>query len=108
MTDNDLENLVAAQAALIAALDGGDIGAIEAATAAMSRVIAVAKGNDGPQPVRRDKLDYALRQGEAARTRVNYLADRTRQRLDLLTEIRGGTRPATYDSQGRFAVYVRH
>jgi hypothetical protein len=40
-------------------------------------------------------MDRALRKADAARIRVNILSDWTRQRLDRLTELRGG-QPASY------------
>ncbi len=106
MTENDIEAVIEAHTALIAALDAGDIGAIEATTAALSRLLLVARARGGVAAgTNPDRLGHALRQTEAARVRVNYLADRTRQRLDRLAERRGVRRPSTYNSAGRFAVF---
>lgn len=104
MTDADIESVIVAQAALIAALDAGDVIGIERATAALSRVLVAAKAGGAVAGVTRPRVDHALKQSDAARTRVNYLADRTRQRIDRLAERRGVKRPATYTSSGRFAV----
>jgi hypothetical protein len=105
MTGSDIEGVITAQATLIAAIDAGDVAAIEAATAALSRMLSAVRASGAVADVSRDRVDHALKQTEAARTRVNYLADRTRQRLDRLAEIRGNRRPATYNSAGRFAVF---
>ena len=105
MTETDIEGVIAGQAALIAALDAGDVAAIEAATASLSRLLSVVRASGAVIGVRHDRVDHALRQTEAARTRVNYLADRNRQRLDRLAERRGVRRPTTYNSAGRFAVF---
>lgn len=104
MTETDIEGVIAAQAALIAALDAGDVAVIEATTATLSRLLSGVRSSGAVTGVRRDRVDHALRQTEAARTRVNYLADRTRQRLDRLAERQGARRPSTYNSAGRFAI----
>jgi hypothetical protein len=107
MNATDIDGLIAAQGSLIAALDVGDVGAIEAATAAMSRVLAVMRADGAVNCVARDRVDHALKQSDAARTRVNYLADSTRQKLDRLGERRGVPRPPTYNATGRLAILSR-
>jgi hypothetical protein len=105
MTETDIEGVIAAQAALIAALDAGDVAAIEGTTTTLSRLLLAIRSSGAPAGVRHDRVDHALRQTDAARARVNYLADRNRQRLDRLAERRGARRPSTYNSTGRFAVF---
>jgi hypothetical protein len=105
MTETDIEGVIAAQAALIAALDAGDVAAIEGTTTTLSRLLSAIRSSGAPTGVRHDRVDHALRQTDAARARVNYLADRNRQRLDRLAERRGARRPSTYNSAGRFAVF---
>jgi len=107
MTEIDIEAVIAAQTALIAALDAGDIGAIEETTGALSRLLLVVRARDTVAGTSPDRVGHALKQTEAARARVNYLADRTRQRLDRLAERRGVRCPETYNSAGRFAVFSR-
>jgi hypothetical protein len=103
VTGTDVDRVIAAQAALIAALDSGDVAAIEAATTTLSGVLTALRSSGAVAGTSRERVDHALRQSDAARTRVNFLADRTRQRLDRLAERRGGRRPTTYDSLGRLA-----
>ncbi len=105
MTDADIEQVIDAQAALIAALDAGDVAAIEQATASLSQLLSAMKSGGPVVTVRTKRVDHALKQTDAARTRVNFLADRTRQRLDRLAQRRGGQRPPTYNAAGRFALY---
>ncbi len=105
MTETDIEGIIAAQAALIAALDAGDVASIEATTATLSRMLSAVQSSGAATRIRHDRVDHALRQTDAARTRVNYLADRNRQRLDRLAERRGAQRPSTYNAAGRFAVF---
>lgn len=105
MGDDQIEAVIVGQAALIAALDADDVGAIEAATrdlaAAVDRIRR--SGAVRAQSDTRSRVDYALKQGDAARMRVNYLSDRTRQRADHLTARRGGQRATTYTATGRYA-----
>jgi hypothetical protein len=103
VTGTDVDRVIAAQAALIAALDASDVAAIEAATTTLSGLLTALRSSGAVVGAPRERVDHALRQSDAARTRINYLADRTRQRLDRLAERRGGRRPATYDSLGRLA-----
>ena len=105
MTGADIEGVIVAQSALIAALDAGDVGTIETATAALSQLLTAVRKNGAMVEVSRDRVEHAVRQTEAARTRVNYLADRTRQRLDRLAERRGLRRSATYNATGNLAVF---
>ncbi len=105
VNETDIERLIAAQDSLIAALDAGDIAAVEVATAAMSRLLAMMRSHCTVGRVERARVDCALKQTEAARTRVNYLADRTRQKLDRMAERRGNQRPPTYTAAGRFAIF---
>jgi hypothetical protein len=103
VTDADIDNVISAQAALIAALDAGDVAAIETMTATLSQLLAAMRGSGAVANVRRERVDHALKQTEAARTRVNYLADRNRGRLDRLTIVRGGRTAVTYNTAGRLA-----
>ena len=98
MTDAAIEALIARQATLLAALDSGDVAAVEAATAAMATALSALRADATPvTEISGDRIGYALRQCDAARTRVNYLADRTRQKIDRLSAHRGGFSP-TYNS----------
>ncbi|MES2290870.1 MAG: hypothetical protein V4530_14140 [Pseudomonadota bacterium] len=105
MTDEQIEAVIAGQAALIAALDAGDVGAIEAATRDLAAAVDTIRrsGAVRAQATTRSRVDYALKQSDAARMRVNYLSDRTRQRADRLTAKGGTTRAVTYTAAGRYA-----
>lgn len=105
MGDDQIEAVIAAQGALIAALDAANVDAIEAATRDLSAVIESVRrsGSIRASGGTKARVDHALKQGDAARMRVNYLADRTRQRADRLTAARGGARAATYTAAGKYA-----
>ena len=87
-----LDRLIACQAALIAALDGRDAGAIERATSALAVAVGVLQGHDvwRDEDAARTKIDHGLQQVTAAKIRVNALSHWTRQRIDQLAELRGG------------------
>ncbi len=98
MTSASVEAVITAQQALIAALDGRDAAAIESATRTLAETIVTLRAQDGwreSKPVR-DRLSHALKQNDAARIRINYLADWTRQRIDSIAELRGGGLQQTY------------
>jgi len=103
MTHAALETVIEKQAILIVALDAGRIEAIGKAAADLSDALMVLRG---PGAWHQDKdcaarLDFALRQTEAASTRVKTLADWNRQRLDRLAAARGGSAGQTYDARGK-------
>lgn len=91
-----LTRLEALSRALIAALDGQDVVAIEAAVAdfrgAVEEVRAAGGWRDNPEIIDQVASIFALT--DAARVRVNFLTDMNRQRLDALNAARGLT--ATY------------
>ena len=90
MSREAIDDIVALQDALIAALDARDIGRIERSTEALASAVAAARGRDvwADDAALHGRLGHALRQTEALRARVNYLATGNRERLDRLTEIR--------------------
>lgn len=93
MTASAIELLIEAQVDLITALDSGNVAAIERCTQAMAEAIEKVRGQDAWRDTADlPKLDYAMKQSQAARMRVNYLSDWTRQKIDRLFEIRGGPR----------------
>jgi hypothetical protein len=98
MTSASVEAVISAQQALIAALDGRDAAAIVNATHALAETVAMLRAQDGWRESRplRDRISHALKQSDAARIRINYLADWTRQRIDSIAELRGGGLPPTY------------
>ncbi len=98
MTTAHVEALITAQAALIAALDTRDAGAIETATRALAEAAAALRMQDSwrESSTLRERLGHALKQTDAARIRINYLSDWTRQRIVSIAELRGGGGAQTY------------
>lgn len=93
MTASAIELLIEAQSDLIAALDSGNVAAIENSTQAMAAAVEKVRAQDAWRDTADlPKLDYAMKQSQAARMRINYLSDWTRQKIDRLFEIRGGAR----------------
>ena len=91
MNEAAVDRLIASSEALIAALDAHDIDAIEAALPLFDRDVKTLKLPGGWQqsPGLSARLAEALKQADAARTRVCYLADRTQQRIDMLAMAAG-------------------
>ena len=89
------------QAMLIAALDAGDVDAIEAASASLSAAAKELRGHRGG--VDRSLLELGLKQADAARIRVNYLTAWNRQKIDRLAEYRGQSSPHIYARAARNA-----
>jgi hypothetical protein len=98
MTDTALDNLIACHTALIAALDARDAGAIEHASMQLALAVTYAQSYDAwrESAEARAKIEHGLKQSNAARTRVNYLSEWTRQRIDRLNELRGASVTHTY------------
>lgn len=101
MATRAIEQLIACQGALIQALDAGDIVAVETATAQVARALDAVRGETVASSEDRVEFDYALRQADAARGRVNFLTDRVAQRLERLTQRRGDRTVRTYTNTGK-------
>jgi hypothetical protein len=103
MTANALARLEAAHEELIGALDGNDVesieGRLEELRTAIAEVRAMGGWRESPDLKARAKRIAAL--GEAARIRVNFLTDLTRQRLELLSAVRGEALAGAYSHPGR-------
>ena len=90
MSTRAIDMLIDRQAALIKALDSGNISEIENATQEMaSAVKAVRAQSVWHERSELDRLNYAMKQTQAARIRVNYLSDWTRQKIDQFADLRG-------------------
>ncbi len=89
MTASAIELLIDCQGALIQALDEGDLSAVEAATARVASALNAVRAEPICSVAERGLFDYAHRQAEVARSRVNFLTDRVAQRLNRLTQRRG-------------------
>ena len=101
--DAILDAIIDAHTHLIAALDSGSVAAIELATVRLSHTLhTVAGATVEPTQDARARVDHALRQSEAAGLRINYLADRNRQKLAKINPLRGELQPALYGSSGQY------
>ena len=91
MSHESLGRLQAAHEQLIGALDGQDVEAIERGVEALRLAIADVRGAGGwrETPGLKDRARHIAQLGEAARVRVNFRTDLTRQRLELLSVARG-------------------
>jgi len=103
MSDAALQQLSDAQAALIAALSVRDLGALEAANAAVATAVEDVRKVDGwrDRPGLRDALIQILKSAEAARGQVNALADQNRRSLDKLVSLAGVPRATAYGRSGK-------
>lgn len=92
-----MDAVIAAQAQLIEALDRSDVAAVENATRALHDALAVLRSDPAwnMRPSRRGQADFALRQCDAAKMRVNYLGNATRERQRSLAAMRGDVRAET-------------
>jgi len=102
MSEAALRQLDEAQAALIAALDAHDLDAIDAANDAVATAVEGVRSVGGwrDRPGLRDDLIRILRSAEAARGRVNVLADGNRRDLDRLISLGGTPRAWSYGRRG--------
>ena len=105
MTVAALETLIAQQEALIVALDSQDIVKIESSTEAMRdalvQVAAIGSWHDRAEIGAR--VIQAVKLAEAAKGRVNYLADRNRRQLDALATLTGAPLAPAYGRSGRLS-----
>ena len=99
MSDRALQQLSDAQTALIAALDAHDIDAIDAANAAVASAVEAVRAAGGWRD--RPGLRQDLKCAEAARGRINGLADINRRKLDKLISLAGAPRAVAYGRRGR-------
>jgi hypothetical protein len=82
-----IDNLIACQSDLIAALDARDADAVVASTHALAAAVDALSMNDAS--VDQALLVHGMKQAEAARIRVKYLRAWNRQKIDRLAELRG-------------------
>lgn len=103
MNQAALDALIAHEEALIAALDSQDIALIETSTSdmrdALTRVAAIGSWHD--RGTVGERVVQAVRLAEAAKGRINYLADRNRRQLDRLATLTGAPLAAAYGRAGR-------
>jgi hypothetical protein len=103
VNESALQQLNDAQTALVAALDAHDVDAIEAANAAVAVAVEDVRmvGGWRERAGLRDDLIHILQGAEAARGRVNALADGTRRDLDKLISLAGAPRTTAYGRSGK-------
>lgn len=105
MSSAPLDALVRHQHALIAALDADDPAAIVASSQEMEQALVQVRAAAAPYGLEAKALaEESLRLADAARVRVNVLADLTGRRLDRCSAATGRPGGAVY---GRNAKLVR-
>jgi hypothetical protein len=98
-----LDRLIAGEEALLAALDGEDVAAIEVATLRFRDALEAIRSSDPVErtPAVKARLVRALELADQARARTNYLADRTSRQLDRLAAVGVGRPVIAYGRDGR-------
>lgn len=95
---SNIETIIALQAGLMDAIDARDVGKIETNTRDLARALEQVR-NRGAMVVG-EKLQtdvgYALKQTEALRTRVNFMALHNREKMEKLDQMRGASTPHIY------------
>ena len=100
-----VDRIRAAQDALAAALEGGDVGAVIACNVEMGQALAEAQALGGwrDRSHLRAAITTMLATAEGMGARVNYLADSNRRRLARLATATGAPRTQAYGRTGRLA-----
>lgn len=104
MSEIVLDRLTGAAEGLIDALDKGNAQSVEEATRRFTDAIDAVRAVGGwhASPTIVEKLQHAMKLADAARARINYLADINRRRFDMLCKAAGLDAPANaYDRRGR-------
>ncbi|NIJ08983.1 hypothetical protein FHS31_002613 [Sphingomonas vulcanisoli] len=100
-----LDTLIAREEALIAALDGQDVTQIESSTDAMRAALIelAAIGAWHNRVEVGERVIQAVKLAEAAKGRINFLADRNRRKLDRLATLTGAPLAPAYGRSGRLS-----
>jgi hypothetical protein len=103
MTLNALQRLENAHEHLIGALDANDVESIESRVEELRAAISAVRSMGGwrETPELKERAQRISKLGEAARIRVNFLTDMTRQRLQMLAAARGDAGGGVYAPTGR-------
>lgn len=98
-----LDRLASRHEALIHALDGNDLGAIETATLALADAVAAARARQdwAATPEIRERLLSLAALAQAAQIRVNFLTDTIRRRVNAMAALRGAEPAMTYQPTPR-------
>lgn len=96
-----VESIIEIQAALMDAFDARDIVRIEQATKDLARAVAQVRQRGAilAGDKLRSDVGYALKQTEALKTRVNYMALRNREKMEKLDQMRGAAAPHVYPNR---------
>jgi hypothetical protein len=103
---SNIEAIIAIQAGLMDAIDARDIGQIETKTRDLSRALGQIRNRGAMVAGEKQKTDvgYALKQTEALRTRVNFMALRNREMMERLDQMRGTSTPHIYGNRRNMGV----
>ncbi len=103
MSVGALDRLEEAHKDLIGALDANDVDSIERRVEELRTAISAVRAMGGwrETPELRARAKRIAQLGEAARIRVNFLTDMTRQRLQMLAAARGDAASGLYSPSGR-------
>jgi hypothetical protein len=103
MSVTALDRLEEAHRDLIGALDAQDVESIERRVEELRTAISAVRAMGGwrETPELKDRTRRISQLGEAARVRVNFLTDMTRQRLQMLAAARGETCGGVYTNPVR-------
>ena len=98
-----LDRLASCHEALIRALDGDDLEAIETATLGLADAVASARASRdwASTPDVKERLLSLAALAQAAQIRVNFLTDTIRRRVNVMAALRGSEPAMTYQPQGR-------
>ena len=97
-----LDSLATSHEALIRALDGDDLAAIERGTAALAEAVHEARKHDWHgAPDLKERLLSLAALAQAAQIRVNFLTDMIRRRVDAAAALRGAQPVALYHAHAR-------
>ena len=103
MSDAAVARLIEGSEHLVRALDDGGPEVVEHATARVAQAAAelAASGAWRTRPDLKERLLHARALLDAARARINFLADHAARRLDRLAAMTGGPRTPVYGRSGR-------
>jgi hypothetical protein len=98
-----LDRLASSHEALIRALDGNDLEAIETATLALADAVGSARANRdwASTPDVKERLLSLAALAQAAQIRVNFLTDTIRRRVNAMAALRGSEPAMTYSPTAR-------
>jgi hypothetical protein len=98
-----LDRLASCHEALIRALDGNDLDAIESATLALADAVASARAQRewASTPAVKERLLSLAALAQAAQIRVNFLTDTIRRRVNALAALSGSEPTMTYHPAAR-------